>query len=151
MGHSSIRNALSHKICPVTYTTVKYYKHTFRFCHIFLSDYVVRAWGVDQRHSLNLRRMEYRPHFLPSQKASSVSLNCLLETLDWPIGMNTGGRLITWAHSQRNLYPFPTTGLFNLGQYPSYSRIYVATTRDIFGCHKWGVLLASVGKAQGFC
>lgn len=35
---SSVRNAISCKICPVTYSTVKYYEHTF-----FLSDYVVKV------------------------------------------------------------------------------------------------------------
>lgn len=79
MEHSSIRNALSHKIYSVVYTTFKYHQHTFMFCHIFLSDYSVRAWWIYQRHPLNLKRMECWPHFLASQKPPK----CLSELSIW--------------------------------------------------------------------
>lgn len=145
MEHSSIRNALSHKIYSVVYTTFKYHQHTFKFCHIFLSDYSVRAWWIYQRHPLNLKRMECWPHFLSSQKPPK----CLSELSIWRLQVahtNIYRRKTDYVTLQLEQFvPWPISGLFNLGQSSPSSRVHLAMSGAIFVCHNWGVLLASSG------
>lgn len=150
MEHSSIRNAVRHKLYPVTYTTVKYQQHIFRFCHIFLSDCRQRMM------SLSKATFKFQKNgmwaLLPSLLENFLCLFKLITcNFSWPIGMDIGGRLHDEPTAKANCtlflqQCFSTQNNSSLppGHIQQYLEPFLVVTTEECYCYL-------LGKSQGFC